>query len=99
MGYRPTGSCFPGVRNLTPVPSPIALPPTGRGGLYWSDGAFRVSFHTITDFEKTPPTSDTAPAESPSPGRWEGDGRGDRGGTGVRFRAAGSRWACFAPTP
>src|SRR3954451_5908534 len=28
---------------------------------------------------KTPPTSTTASAKSPSPGRWEGDGRGDRG--------------------
>src|SRR3954463_11623188 len=26
-----------------------------------------------------PPISNTAPTASPSPGRWEGDGRGDRG--------------------
>src|SRR3954449_13232203 len=35
-------------------------------------------FHSITDSE-TLPTSTTAPTAFPSPGRWEGDGRGDRG--------------------
>src|SRR3954454_1956040 len=65
-------------RNLTPVPSPIALPPSGRGERGWSGGARRKCFRIGNAMEKHPIGS-TASAKSPSPGRREGDGRGDRG--------------------
>src|SRR3954462_15033844 len=94
----------PPARNLTPVPSPIALPPSGRGGPGTTVRACRrhpvgaalcarpvpkpapppgrphrpAPTNVVPD-RTTPPTSTTATAASPSPGRWEGDGRGDRG--------------------
>jgi|SRR3954451_11049937 len=75
-------------RNLTPSPSPIALPPTGRGGLGLGDSVYRMCFHIITDVVKQP-RSTTAPTAFPSPGRWEGDGRGDRGEVPGGGRAMG----------
>src|SRR3954469_8769135 len=49
-------------------------------------------FHSITDSE-TLPTSTTAPTAFPSPGRWEGDGRGDRG----EVSGGGGRQPCPPP--
>src|SRR3954462_7497179 len=107
----------PPARNLTPVPSPIALPPSGRGGPGTTVRAcrrhpvgaapcgrpapktgppplshppvpnpppppgrpHRAAPTNVVPDRTTPPTSTTATAASPSPGRWEGDGRGDRG--------------------
>src|SRR3954452_9040475 len=66
---------------------PIALPPTGRGGLGWSDGAYRVSFHTITDFENTSYEAPSPQPRSPLPD----GGRAMGEGTGVRFRGGGTR--------
>src|SRR3954451_8283451 len=92
-------------RNLTPSPSPIALPPSGRGERGWSGDASRLLYHIGNDVE-THSINAIAQAKSPSPGRWEGDGRGDRGeapGGGramgmVSFRA-GEALLLLAPHP
>src|SRR5436305_2595405 len=72
-------------RNLTPVPSPIALPPTGRGGLSWSGvaGRFAVSESVMVreDILQAPSPQQSPPL--PDGGRAMGEG------TGVRFRAGG----------
>src|SRR5436305_13893936 len=68
----------PSARNLTPVPSPIALPPTGRGGLGWSGGV--SSRRHRSDPTDPSDRTDFKPAAaivfSPSaPGRGKGGGR------------------------
>src|SRR3954465_1889295 len=92
-GERSTGAGGGPARNLTPVPSPIALPPTGRGGLGWSDRAYRVSFPTINDFKNA---SYEAPSTQTRPPRPDG-GRAREEGTGVRFRAGAARAAPRRP--
>src|SRR3954454_1352225 len=61
---------------LAPLPSPSHLP--GEGD---SVGAlvFLGSIFGIGNDAETHSIGTTASAKSPSPGRWEGDGRGDRG--------------------
>src|SRR3954451_2474399 len=81
-------------RNLTPSPSPIALPPSGRGERGWSGDASRLLYHIGNDVE-THSINAIAQAKSPSPGRWEGDGRGDRGevpGGGHGGESPGGWW-------
>src|SRR4051794_18890419 len=60
----------------SPCPSPSHRP--GEGDLAEAVVPIGSAFAALPML-KMPPTSTTAPTESPSPGRWEGDGRGDRG--------------------
>src|SRR3954447_21535855 len=81
----------PPARDLTPVPSPIALPPTGRGGLSWSGGARSRRYQS--DRSDPSDRSDAAgflSAPPPQQGPPLPVGRRAMGeGTGVRFRAGG----------
>src|SRR3954467_13063036 len=69
-----------GIRGRPPETSPCPSP-SHRPGEGDSDEAVVPigSAFAALPMLKMPPTSTTAPTESPSPGRWEGDGRGDRG--------------------
>src|SRR3954462_2200975 len=74
-------------RNLTPVPSPIALPPSGRGGPSWSGGAGSLCFYIITVAQQHRLRATPPQPRSPLPD----GGRAMGEGTGVRFRAGESR--------
>jgi len=67
-------SVGPPPRNLTPVPSPIALPPAGRGGPIWSDGACRIFFYSATDSDNASYKHhglSKVPLSRTAGGRWE----------------------------
>src|SRR4051812_26765901 len=79
IGMEPkAGSCGrpPETSPLSPLPSPSPRPGEGN-----AVGAVLlvVCCTRIGNGEEKHTTSTTAPAKSPSPGRREGDGRGDRG--------------------
>src|SRR4051794_11928490 len=61
---------------LSPLPSPSHRP--GEGNAVEAV-VLLGCFVRIGNGVETNPTSTIASAKSPSPGRWEGDGRGDRG--------------------
>src|SRR4051812_1311222 len=78
-GFRPRwarGFPPPGTSPLSPLPSPSHRPGEGDsvGAVVLVGGIF-----SIGNAAKADPIGTTASAKSPSPGRWEGDGRGDRG--------------------
>src|SRR5215467_3539285 len=75
-GYAMRGFPPPGTSPLSPLPSPSHRP--GEGDLAEAVqpiGCFSASL----PFLITHPTNSKASVGSPSPGWWEGDGRGDRG--------------------
>src|SRR5436309_16056706 len=61
---------------LSPLPSPSHRP--GEGDLVEAVLPIGCVFAPLSTLIQQP-TSTTAPTAFPSPGRWEGDGRGDRG--------------------
>src|SRR3954454_18029072 len=81
-GGRPTG------RNLTPVPSPIALPPTGRGGRFTNRIARRVRcahHYRLWCAHRTlraPPPKLRSPLPVREGGRGRERGRGEGSGGG-----------------
>src|SRR4051794_17210530 len=71
---------------LSPLPSPSHRPGEGDLAEAVVPAGSRPKAEAIRPIRRirpirqiTPPTSNTASTASPSPGRWEGDGRGDRG--------------------
>src|SRR3954454_7176705 len=72
----PPPSPPPPTSPLSPLPSPSHRP--GEGNAVEAV-VLLGCFVRIGNGVETNPTSTIASAKSPSPGRWEGDGRGDRG--------------------
>src|SRR5947199_3063384 len=76
---------------LSPLPSPSHLPGEGNavGAVVLVGCCIRID-----NGAETHPIGNAASTKSPSPGRWEGDGRGDRGEVSGRGEAAAR-----GPTP
>src|SRR4051812_50138563 len=69
----------------SPCPSPSHRP--GEGDLV--EAVLPIGcVSSLLPILKTPPTSTTVSAKSPSPGRWEGDGHGEVPGGGPPYRTA-----------
>src|SRR3954463_7331313 len=72
---------------LSPLPSPSHRP--GEGDL--AEAVLPIGFFSSPlPILITLPTSTTASTAFPSPGRWEGDGRGDRGEASEAGRPKGT---------
>src|SRR4051794_29408767 len=86
LGLKPQAIQYPPLRGgpSSPRPSsPTSLPPTGRRGrsveaVVLVGSVIRRIGQMASSLSRLP-IGTTASAKSPSPGRWEGDGRGDRG--------------------